>query len=391
MSSVETGPQPLQLQPPPLQTVQTSYAPSDIRLLIGAAPAPTVSLSQKEARIAAGESYGHFLTPEAVPTDLQADTYHSALARSGPAIASALLGLAAQLETQAKGEPITLVSLARAGFPVGIVLHRLLRRRGLDSAHFGVSIVRGVGLDLRALQQVLSERPAAGVVFIDGWTGKGSILDTLRTSLTGHVFQPTFAALYDPAGVADLAGSHDDLLLPHAALNATVSGLLSRSFLVSDNHAAPLHAAHLHAAQYLAHLQAHDVSTGYVDALGALCADAAPLPAPSARPHNPAALALDIAHRYGCTDPHRAKPGIGEATRVFLRRRPAALVIRASTPDTLHLETLARAGGIPIYSEAALPYAAMSLIAASLDTANTDIASTDTASLDTASAGTGDV
>ena len=351
-----------------MQTVQTSYSPSDIRLLIGAAPAPTVSLGEKEARIAAGESYGHFLTPEAAPTDLQTDTYHSALARNGPAIASASLGLAAQLETRAAGGQVTLVSLARAGFPVGTVLHRLLKRRGLDSAHFGVSIVRGVGLDVRALELIVGERPASSITFIDGWTGKGSILDTLRTSLTEHAVRPTFAALYDPAGVADVAGSHDDLLLPHAALNATVSGLLSRSFLVGESHsaqghAAQLHAAPPHAAQYLAHLEAHDLSNEYVDALDALCAHAAPLPAPVARQHNPAALALEIAQQYGCTDPHRAKPGIGEATRVFLRRRPAALIIRASTPDTLHLETLARVGGIPVHTEARLPYVAMSLIA----------------------------
>ena len=352
MSSVDTG----------IQTVQTSYSPSDIRLLIRAAPAPTVSLGEKEARIAAGESYGRFLTPEAAPTDLQTATYHSALHRSGAATASALLGLAAQLEARAKGEPVTLVSLARAGFPVGTVLHRLLKRQGLDSAHFGVSIVRGVGLDLRALQQVLGERPASSLVFIDGWTGKGSILDTLKSSLAGHAVRPTFAALYDPAGVADLAGSHDDLLLPHAALNATVSGLLSRSFLVGEDHA-----TQFHAAQYLTHLEAHDLSNEYVNALDALCAHAAPLPAPAIRPHNPAALALKIAHSYGCTDPHRAKPGIGEATRVFLRRRPAALIIRASTPDTAHLETLAQAGGIPVHTEAALPYAAMSLIAGSSD------------------------
>ena len=384
MSSVDPGSQTVQIQ-----NVQTSYSLSDIRLLIGAAPAPTVNLGEKEARIAAGESYGHFLTPEAAPTDLQVATYHSTLHRSGLVIASALLGLAAQLEARAAGGPITLVSLARAGFPVGIVLHRLLKRRGLNSAHFGVSIVRGVGLDLRALEQVLAERPASSIVFIDGWTGKGSVLDTLRTSLTGHTVRPIFAALYDPAGVADIVGSHDDLLLPHAALNATVSGLLSRSFLVGEDHTAHLHAAQLHAAQYLSHLEAHDLSTEYVDALDALCADAAPLPAPSACPYNPAALALEIAQEYGCTDPHRAKPGIGEATRVFLRRRPTALIVRVSTPDTFHLETLARAGGIPIHTEAALPYAAMSLIAGSPDTANLGTANPDTANPDTGNPATG--
>ncbi|WP_424951630.1 cysteine protease StiP domain-containing protein [Deinococcus sp.] len=341
MSSVDTS----------VRYVQSSYAPADIQLLIGAAPAPQVSLREKEARIAAGESYGHFLTPEAAPTALQTATYHSALRRNGPVIASALLGLATQLEARFGGS-VTLVSLARAGFPVGALLHRLLHRRGLDSAHYGVSIVRGVGLDMAALETVLAERPVSSIVFVDGWTGKGSILDTLQRSLQRHAVRPHFAALYDPAGVADMAGSHADLLLPHAALNATVSGLMSRSFLTMQRHA----------AEYLHHLAAHDLSNVYLDALEALCADATPLASPGPRPQRPADLAFAVARRYGCTDPHRAKPGIGEATRVFLRRLPAALIIRASTPDTGHLETLARAGHIPVHTEAALPYAAMSLI-----------------------------
>jgi hypothetical protein len=345
LSSVESAHRAFQPGP-----VRTSYAPADLRLLIRAAPAPQVSLEEKEARIAAGESYGHFLTAEAAPTALQTATYHAALSRNGPAIASALLGLAGQLA--AHGQTVTLVSLARAGFPVGALLHRLLLRRGLDSAHYGVSIVRGVGLDMAALGGILAERPASSVVFVDGWTGKGSILETLSASLEDHAVRPRLAALTDPAGVADLVGTHADLLLPHAALNATVSGLMSRSFLTPAGHA----------AEYLAHLETHDLSNAYLDALDALCADAAPLDSPGPRPLRPADLAFDIAGRSGCTDPHRAKPGIGEATRVFLRRRPSALVLRASTPDTTHLETLARAANIPVHTEPDLPYAAMSLI-----------------------------
>ncbi|WP_407568662.1 cysteine protease StiP domain-containing protein [Deinococcus altitudinis] len=355
MSSADTGTSTVQtgaVQASILQTspVQTSYAAADIRLLIGAARAPQVSLQEKEARIAAGESYGHFLTPEAAPTDLQTATYHAALKRNGPAVASALLGLADRLAEL--GQTVTLVSLARAGFPVGVLLHRLLLRRGLDSAHYGVSIVRGVGLDMAALGHLLTERPADSVVFVDGWTGKGSILHTLTSSLEGHAVRPRLAALYDPAGVAEFAGSHADLLLPHAALNATVSGLVSRSFLSADRHA----------AAHLDHLRAYDLSNAYVDALDGLCRTATALPSPGPRPQQPAAHAFAVARRYGCTDPHRAKPGVGEATRVFLRRQPAALVLRASTSDTAHLETLAREGNVPVHVDPLLPYAAMSLI-----------------------------
>ena len=352
MSSASTVPA---TRPTP---VQTSYRPADIRLLIAGAAAPQVSLTEKEARIAAGESYGQFLSAEGPPAEWQTQTYHSALTQNGPAIASALLGLAAQLEARAQGGPVTLVSLARAGFPVGALLHRLLGRAGVDSAHFGLSIVRGVGLDLAALDTVLDERPAESVVFVDGWTGKGSILGTLQLSLNGHAVSPVLAALYDPAGVADLAGSHGDLLLPHAALNATISGLISRTFLQGSP---PNEQGH--AAEYLGELAGYDLSNIYLDALDALCSGVTPLPPPTGRPQRPADLALEVAREYGCHDPHRAKPGIGEATRVFLRRRPAALVVRASTPDTAHLEALARATQVPVHTEPALPYAAMSLIA----------------------------
>ena len=113
----------------------------------------------------------------------------------------------------------------------------------------------------------------------------------------------------------------------------------------------------------LSNLAGYDLSTAYLDALDELCTSASPLPVPTTRPQHPADLALEIAREYGCHDPHRAKPGIGEATRVFLRRRPAALVVRARTPDTAHLETLAHATHVPVHTEPALPYAAMSLIA----------------------------
>ncbi|GGJ80669.1 cysteine protease StiP domain-containing protein [Deinococcus aquiradiocola] len=353
MSSVRPPPP----APHPPATVRSSYAQGDLRLLIAAGEAPTVTLAEKESRIAAGESYGHFLTPEAPPSDLQTATYRDALQRNGPHVAAALLGLAAQLQARAAGGSVTLVSLARAGFPAGVLLHRLLSRSGVDSAHYGLSIVRGVGLDLHALALLLRERDAGSVVFVDGWTGKGSILETLRGSLAGHVVRPTLAALYDPAGVATLAGSFEDRLLPHAALNATVSGLVSRTFLTRDAAARGLHAAeHLHA------LHAHDVSAAYVNALDTLTRSAHALPVPQDRPHDPASAALAIAAQYGCRDPHLAKPGIGEATRVFLRRRPAALVVRASTQDTHHLEVMARDAGLPVHLHPDLPYAAMSLI-----------------------------
>ena len=50
-------------------------------------------------------------------------------------------------------QPPVLVSLARAGTPVGILMRRWAQQvHGLDLPHYTMSIVRGVGLDQTALR-----------------------------------------------------------------------------------------------------------------------------------------------------------------------------------------------------------------------------------------------
>ncbi|ADV68778.1 cysteine protease StiP family protein [Deinococcus maricopensis] len=334
-----------------MNNVESTYAPGDVTVLIADRPAPEVTLHEKEARIAAGESYGHFLTPETPPSALQERTFEDALARNGTRVAGDVRRLADTLHAELGGT-LTLVSLARAGTPVGAVLHRELTRRGADVTHATLSVIRGVGLDLPALARATAHRPAGSVVFVDGWTGKGSITQELQRSLAGHAVAPRLAVLSDPAGVATFTATHDDYLLPHAALNATVSGLLSRTYLHGD----------AHAATRLTHLAPFDRTRAYVDALDALVQTTPPGSPPGAAPHAPVQTALDLARAFGARDPHKVKPSIGEATRVFLRRRPAALVLRALTPDTAHLHALADAHGVPVHVAAHLPYAALALV-----------------------------
>ena len=55
-------------------------------------------------------------------------------------------------------------------------------------------------------------------------------LDTFKSliSVSGVGPKAGLAVLSDPAGLARLRGTRDDLLIPSACLNATVSGLISR-------------------------------------------------------------------------------------------------------------------------------------------------------------------
>ncbi|MBC7860278.1 MAG: hypothetical protein H7Z39_16215, partial [Burkholderiaceae bacterium] len=72
--------------------------------------------------------------------------------------------------------------------------------------------------------------------------------------------------------------------------------------------------------------------------------------------------------RYGIADVNLIKPGIGEATRVLLRRVPERLIVRdPDAPDVAHLRLLAREKSIPVTVEPALPYQAVALIRSAVD------------------------
>ncbi|WP_425144963.1 cysteine protease StiP domain-containing protein [Deinococcus sp.] len=328
--------------------------PADVTVHLRAATPRLVTVGQKEALLRRGESYGTLLTPESRPSAVQQEAYRGALARNGERIGALLAGLCAELLRTYPGA--VLVSLARGGTPVGCALRRLARRWGAELPHHTLSIIRGSGLDAAALAQVRDLHPGAPLIFIDGWTGKGSIFQTLQASLPPEV-PPLLAVLSDPAGAATHAATHDDLLLPHAALNATVCGLLSRTFLDAQ---APLHAARIEED-----LRGDDLTLPYLEALDGLSAGYSPdfrLQA-GPRPATPYAEVLAYAAELGVRDPHLVKPGVGEATRVFLRRRPAHLLLRdARHPDTRHLWELAAAAGVPASVYPALPYLAAALI-----------------------------
>lgn len=157
---------------------------------------------------------------------------------------------------------VTLCSLVRAGVPYGVLLLRELERAGADVAHFGVSIIRDRGFDEVGMRRVLSERPADGVVFVDGWTGKGAITSELERSwrkISG--LDPLLAVIADPCGRAGLCASREDWLIPSGILGENVSGLISLSILRPDLTGPDAY----HGYVPLDHLAGIDLSRDFVD------------------------------------------------------------------------------------------------------------------------------
>ena len=357
-----------------------SYRQEDVEfLLTPMALEPIRDLAEKERLIQSGQRhYSEMLSPESLPSPAYLALFRSAFAANRLQMARDCLRLAALIAARREGA-ITLVSLARAGTPVGVILKHLLSQVfQRECSHYSVSIIRDRGIDTNAIRHILTHGHAAdSIVFVDGWTGKGVISRELRqtvsdynaqhgTSIDGGLF-----VLSDLAGTAACAASSDDYLIPSSILNATVSGLVSRSVL--NEMIGP---DDFHGCVYYAQFEAHDQSRQFADGLvadaiaiagssGVPLAVATDAPAMAARSQ---AYMAQAQNEYGIGDINLIKPGIGEATRVLLRRVPERLIVRdTNAPDVAHLLLLAQEKAIPVTVQPALPYQAVALIRSAVD------------------------
>lgn len=357
-----------------------SYRHGDVDFLLKRlARPPFIEIAAKEKLIQSGaRHYSEMLSPESLPSVRYLKVFHDAFAANRHQMAGDCLALATLIAARRTG-PITLVSLVRAGTPVGVILKHLLQRvMERDVAHYSVSIIRDRGIDEVALHHILEQGHAPeSIVFIDGWTGKGVISRVLEEAVRGFNQRHALAidsglyVLSDLAGTAACAASCADYLIPSSILNATVSGLVSRSVLNES-----IGPGEFHGCVYYGEFEAHDVSREFADGLIADgIAQAGRGGAPKVVPIDRAKvaaisrefLAATMA-RHGIVDVNLIKPGIGEATRVLLRRVPRLLILRdASAPDVAHLKVLAAEKSVPLVVDPDLPYQAVSLIGSVLD------------------------
>ncbi|WP_323749762.1 phosphoribosyltransferase domain-containing protein [Curtobacterium sp. VKM Ac-1376] len=356
-----------------------SYEPGDVTWLLQdlADAALEADTADRERAIQLeGANYAESLPVEYVPSDAYEALYRDALDRSADRIAEAV-GIVTELVLQRRERPV-LVSLARAGTPVGILMRRWAERRhGLQLDHYTASIVRGVGIDETALRWLADHHDPAQVVFVDGWTGKGAITRELTDALArfaesdGARFPDDLAVLADPAGCTTLHGTRDDYLVPSACLNSTVSGLVSRT--VFNPTLTP--ADTFHGAKQYRQLAPRDHSRAFVatiaDRFDAI-ADRVTAALDRAGPDADDARAVDwrgmrtvevIGAEYGIDDLHLIKPGVGETTRVLLRRVPWQVLVRdPDDVDIAHVVALARERGVPVVTRPDLSYSCVGLI-----------------------------
>ncbi|MFD9414646.1 phosphoribosyltransferase [Streptomyces goshikiensis] len=350
----------------------SSYAPEDVGWLLQdfsdvELEAPTEE--REEAIQAGGAHYAESLPVEYQPSPAYQELYQSALTASAARIARAVGTVTETVLAERTPSPV-LVSLARAGTPVGVLMRRWARaRHGLDLPHYAVSIVRGRGIDTNALRWLAAHHDPADIVFVDGWTGKGAITRELAAALGEFEgFDPEIVVLADPGSCVRTYGTREDFLIPSACLNSTVSGLVSRTVLRSDL----VGPADFHGAKFYRELAGADVSVGFVDTVAArfdevaeaVDAEVKELLAADRTPTWEGWAAVErISEEYGIHDVNLVKPGVGETTRVLLRRVPwKILAQRGAGADLDHVRLLAEQRGVPVEEVDGLPYTCVGLI-----------------------------
>ncbi|MCI8306593.1 MAG: cysteine protease StiP family protein [Lachnospiraceae bacterium] len=346
--------------------MRSSYLKEDVTLLLKdiSGLVEPLDTKEREIRIQSGVHYCEMLPLEYKPTRKYIEIYEKMLPIFSGSTAEAVSTVSQKIWKKT-AENTVLVSLARAGTPVGILIKRYIRKKyGANVPHYSISIIRGRGIDKNAMTYILARHLAGHIIFVDGWIGKGAILKELRKELGQYPeIDPEIAVLADPAYVTEMCGTHDDILIPSSCLNSTVSGLISRTFLRSDI----IGPNDFHGAAYYENLAGEDRTYDFIRSVESkfLYDDTSGHEKDEPPSINGFDEVTKLAKNYKIENINFVKPGIGETTRVLLRRVPWKVLVNKTYADSVelrHIFQLAGEKNVPVEYIAMTHYKCCGLI-----------------------------
>ena len=329
------------------------------------------STQEREKLIQSGKHYSEMLPIEYEPSQAYLKTYYNSLKRYSTMTAEAVGNVADWIYSD-KGEEVVIVSLARAGTSIGILIkHYIEQKYQCKIKHYTISIIRGVGIDKNAMNYILERHNPQSIQFVDGWTGKGAIQNQLVEAMKDYPdIDSGLAVLSDPAHIADKFGTHEDFLIASSCLNSTVSGLLSRTFLRSDI----IGKDDFHGAAFYSNLKDKDLTYQFINAIENKF-DFSKIHKNKTAVKDNSGLdeVYEIAKEFNISDINLIKPSIGEATRVLLRRLPWKILVHSLNDEEHlgHLYQLAKEKKVELVEYPLQNYKACGLIRSLSDTWST--------------------
>ncbi|GKU80896.1 cysteine protease StiP family protein [Niallia sp. NCCP-28] len=329
---------------------------------------------EREKNIQDGQHYSETLPIEYNPPAPYMELFLSTLKDYKQKVAACTAIVSEQIY-QKSGEETVLVSLARAGTPIGILIKRyILLQYNSNLPHYSISIIRDKGIDENAISYILKKHKGAKIQFIDGWTGKGAISIELTKACKDYEqkyqvkLDDTLAVLADPGHCTTVYGTREDFLIPSACLNSTVSGLVSRTVLNS----AYIGKEDFHGAKFYKELFPFDVSNDYLEAITAEFSSLPFKEIKRAVVNNQKDRTVSfkgmeevraIKEEFSIESTHYVKPGVGETTRVLLRRVPWKILMKDPlSPYVKHIVMLAKERNVEIIHYPNMSYTCCGLI-----------------------------
>lgn len=312
--------------------MQSTFRPGDCQFLLKdlTGVISFTDFEHKELAIAQGHNYSEMIAREQAPSP-QVEALFKQLTQLNATLMAQWVSTAAAQIWRRGGAQAVIVSLARAGSPVGALIKRyLLQATGCALPHYSISIIRDRGIDTCALDYITTHHPQGVISFVDGWTGKGSITRELHKAVAaynaahGTRIDSTLAVLADPARLSPIASTKKDVCVPNACLNSTVSGLVSRTILNRDYSALQ----DFHGAVRYIDLLPHDLTNWFLDTIAQQFDKVKPTLPASAEPSHVKQIIAQLAVDFPVADINKVKLGICEASRSLIRRKPYVLLVK---------------------------------------------------------------
>lgn len=322
------------------------------------------SFAEKEKNISEGISYSEMITKEEPVSDEVNTIFANMLSKKADELARYTGIVAEQIFSRGR-ESAVIVSLARAGSPIGALIKRYIYfKYHVNIPHYSISIIRGRGIDTNALDYIRNKHPQGNITFVDGWTGKGSITFELKKAIaeynkqTGNNISSDLAVLADPARLSAIAGTRNDVCIPNACLNSTISGLVSRTILnrnfIGEN---DFHGAIRYdyltkqdvTNQFLATIENHFIeNSGNCEPIGNSCVKL---------------LTEKLKEDFPVADINKVKLSIGESSRALLRRIPYLVLVKnLKNPDLSFVLHLAKQKGVEVRLYDTMDYECITLL-----------------------------
>ena len=325
--------------------MKSSYKKSDVELLLKdlTDQVNTISIDEKNKMQKNGLDVKDVITDEFPIDKKYFDICFDTTKAYAKQTAIAVGNLAEQIY-KIKKENAVLVSILRAGTLTGILIKRYLKNKyNIDVFHYSISLPN---LDKQnEIKYILSKHKAKDIIFIDGWTGKGTASKKIEEFASQiNDLGTDLAVLSDSINICKFCGTREDLAIPQAPFNACITGLVgiptsSQKYLNDEDYTGSI---------YLDYLEKIDITNWYIDLIEEnfdykLCNSdnykENPIPFEELNE-------ICMNHKIELKD---LNPGINEAGRALLRRKIKKLLVKdLNDIQILQIKEIAELKGIEV-------------------------------------------